>query len=773
VLAKTEGLLFKYGSGTGTNFSALRGSEELLAGGGIASGPVSFMRGFDAFAGVIKSGGKTRRSAKMVILDCDHPDIDEFIECKVSEERKAWALLEAGYSGGLSGEAYSSVFFQNSNNSVRVTDEFMRAVERREKWPLRSRTTGEVVKWADAHELFTKMAECAWACGDPGMQYDTTINDWHTCAETTRINASNPCSEYMFVDDSACNLASLNLMKFRREDGSFDVVRFRAAVRVFITAMDIIVDNAAYPTPRIEANSHKYRPLGLGYANLGALLMSRGLAYDSDEGRATAGAITALLTGESYRTSAEIADRLSPCDAWEDNQSSFLRVIRKHREAVSGIDSSKVSEELLAAAQQSWDEALERGQASGYKNCQTTVLAPTGTIAFFMDCDTTGIEPDIALVKYKKLAGGGVLKIVNNTVPAALATLGYSPAAVDAIIEYIDEHDTIEGAPGLATEHLSVFDCAFRPAKGERSIHHSGHLRMMAATQPFLSGAISKTVNLPEHVSVAEVAECYQQGWKLGLKAVAIYRNGCKKVQPLATHRSETEPAQSSAVAARKARAKQSASGVRRRRLPDERLSITHKFSVAGHAGYITVGMYEDGSPGEIFIVMSKEGSTVSGLMDGFATAISMALQYGVPLKVLVKKFSHMRFEPSGITGNADIRFAKSLLDYIFRWLGQKFLTLEQMQEINIVPPASMLENGGDRPASGHGHPSNLQASSSASAAASADDAAAGIDTPTQGRPDLLFDVGDAPSCPDCGQIMIRNGACYKCCECGATSGCS
>lgn len=740
-LAKTEGMLFKYGSGTGTNFSTLRSSKEKLSGGGVASGPVSFMRGFDAFAGVIKSGGKTRRAAKMVILNVDHPDIIDFIKSKAEEEKKAHILIKAGYDPGFNvpGGAYDSVQFQNANHSVRVTDEFMRAVLEDKEWHTRYVTTGEICDTYRARDIMRMIAEAAWLCGDPGMQFDTTINSWHTCPNTGRINASNPCSEFMFLDDTACNLASLNLMKFRNEDGTFNTEAFRHAVDVFITAQEIIVDNASYPTKAIERNSHDYRPLGLGYANLGALLMSLGLPYDSDEARAYASAITAIMTGEAYRQSALIAKEIGPFKGFELNREPMLGVIRKHMSYVDKIDKSLIPEELFEEAKKVWKEAYDLGQKYGYRNSQVTVLAPTGTIGFMMDCDTTGIEPDIALVKYKKLVGGGFLKIVNNTVPLALKKLGYSEKQIKEIVDYIDKNDTIEGAPHLKQEHLPVFDCAFKPAKGKRFIHYMGHVKMMAAVQPFISGAISKTVNMPNDVTVDDVMQLYIDAWKMGLKAIAIYRDGSKGTQPLSTSLED-----------KKEESKKVEFKPVRRRLPDERKSITHKFSVAGHEGYITVGMYPDGTPGEIFITMSKEGSTLSGLMDAFATAISLALQYGVPLKVLVDKFSHMRFEPSGFTNNPDIPIAKSIIDYIFRWLGKKFLTPDEQP--SSVDYTDIL-NGVYSPQS-----EVVKIKSEAL---------------EKYEKQIFESQSDAPPCPSCGTIMQRSGSCYVCPNCGTTSGCS
>ncbi len=742
-LAKTEGLLFKWGSGTGTNLSPLRSSRAKLSGGGTASGPVSFMKGFDAFAGVIKSGGKTRRAAKMVILNIDHPDIVEFIECKAKEEKKAWTLIEAGYNASVDGEAYSSVFFQNANNSVRVTDDFMRAVEQNGKWDLRERRTGEVAATIPARDLVGKIAESAHACGDPGMQFDSTINRWHTCKATGPINASNPCSEYMFLDDSACNLASFNLMKFVNDKGGFDVTRFRRAIDVVITAQELIVDNASYPTDRIARNSHEFRPLGMGYANLGALLMYNGLAYDSDEGRDFAAAITALMTGEAYLQSSRIAQKVGPFPGYSRNRESFLEVMRMHRNALQRINPDHVPADLLAAAQESWDSAVLDGRVHGYRNAQATVLAPTGTIGFMMDCDTTGIEPDLALVKFKKLVGGGTMKIVNNTVPAALAKLGYDEGQIEAISRHIDENGTIENAPFIKAEHLPVFDCALRPQRGSRSIHYTGHIKMMSAVQPFISGAISKTVNVPEHVTVEEILEAYMQAWKLGVKALAIYRDNSKKNQPLskatASEKRETASEPVEKIVFKPIR----------RKLPVERNAITHKFSIGGHEGYITVGMYPDGQPGEIFLVMAKEGSAISGLMDSFATAISLALQYGVPLKVLIDKFSHVRFEPSGHTGNPEIPYAKSIVDYIFRWLASKFLPREEQ-----VMTGVHVQDAG---ASGQ-----VQQLS-------------GKIQPAPGSTDFkaMYALDDAPTCAQCGSIMVRNGSCYKCMNCGETSGCS
>ena len=764
-LAKTEGMLFKWGSGTGTNFSSLRGSKESLSGGGIASGPVSFMKGFDAFAGVIKSGGKTRRAAKMVILNADHPDIMEFIESKMKEERKAHVLIEQGYNPSIDGEAYSSVFFQNANHSVRVTDDFMRAAKEDRDWWTRNVNDGKACDQYRAKDLLKEMAKSAWQCGDPGMQYDTTINRWHTCKATDRIYASNPCSEYMFLDDTACNLASLNLLKFLGANGQFDAEGFRHAVDVTITAQEILVDNASYPTERIARNSHDYRPLGLGYANLGALLMSLALPYDSDGGRDFCGAITALMTGEAYAQSARVAERMGPFGGYLRNRDSMLDVVRMHRDALRPIKEDNVQPSLLHAAQKSWDDAVALGERFGYKNSQVSVLAPTGTIGFMMDCDTTGIEPDLALVKQKRLVGGGVIKIVNNTVPQALMKLEYPPEQVAQIVDYIDANGTIEGAPGFRPEHLAVFDCSLAPLGGGRSISWRGHLRMMAAAQPFISGAISKTINMPEESTVEDIMEAYIESWKFGLKAVAIYRDNSKRSQPLsAAGKKEEEKAAEPAVpgaaapvavagpVAEAIPAQQNLfPGTQRRKLSAERDSITHKFSIGGHEGYLTVGKYSDGTPGEIFIKMAKEGSTLSGIMDAFALSVSISLQYGVPLRALVDKFVNSRFEPSGYTGNPQIRYAKSIVDYIGRWLGGKFIspdyldadaaaavTTEVVAPVIAATPASLTA------------PAEAEASTRQRAA-----------------------IDDAPSCSECGMLMTPNGSCYKCANCGSTSGCS
>jgi ribonucleoside-diphosphate reductase alpha chain len=848
-LAKTEAMLFKFGSGAGSNLSTIRSSKEKMSGGGTASGPVSFMKGYDAFAGVVKSGGKTRRAAKMVILDAGHPDVMDFIDSKLNEEKKAWALIEQGYDPSFTGEAYGSVYFQNANHSVRVTDDFMRAVIEDRDWTTHAVVPpNEPMDTYKARAIFRRMAEAAHVCGDPGIQYDTTINDWHTSANTDRIHASNPCSEYMFLDDTACNLASLNLMKFVREDGEFDVEAYSYAARLTITAQEILVDNASYPTPRIEENSHRFRPLGLGYANLGALLMSRGLAYDSDEGRNYAAALTAIMHGEAYRQSSTVArDHGGPFIEYRTNEGPFLRVVGKHRDAAYQIPEKGVPAEMLEASRRVFDEALELGREHGYRNAQVTVLAPTGTIAFMMDCDTTGVEPDIALIKYKKLVGEGFLKIVNQTVPSALRKLGYSADQVEEILAYINERETIEGAPHVRPEHLSVFDCAFKPVNGERSIHYMGHVRMMGAVQPFISGAISKTVNMPEAATVDEIEQVYLEGWKLGLKAIAIYRDGSKRSQPLSTGKKKdgdvaVEAEEVTALKKQLAAAQAEAGKPHRRRLPSERTAITHKFEISGHEGYITVGLYPDGQPGEIFLKMAKEGSTVSGLMDTFATTVSVALQYGVPLRDLVNKFAHVRFEPSGFTGNQEIPIAKSIIDYIFRWLGSRFLSAEDRAMLGLIDRSAIVADapitsalgGTSGPVSSspavteaaalapqaEEGPSAIDEAISAPEKATETKAKPASDTPkatavatppadaatpagdelkviaknghsngqagasnggvakaitlSLGTTNVAFKIQeDAPSCAECGSIMVRNGSCYKCLNCGSTSGCS
>ena len=759
-LTRTEGMLFKWGSGTGTNFSSLRGSKETLSGGGIASGPVSFMKGFDAFAGVIKSGGKTRRAAKMVILNIDHPDIVEFIECKRKEERKAHVLIEQGYDSAIDGDAYSSIFFQNANHSVRVTDDFMRAAAEDKDWWTKNVIDGQPCEKLRARDLLFKISDSTWHCGDPGMQYDTTVNRWHTSKNTARINASNPCSEYMFLDDTACNLASLNLMKFVNSGGQFDVTAFKQAVDVTITAQEILVDNASYPTPQIAENSHNFRPLGLGYANLGALLMSMALPYDSDEGRDVAGAVTALMCGEAYAQSARVAESMGTFPGYSVNREPMLDVIRMHRDAMRGIKPDHVQTELFLAAQESWDTALTHGEKCGYKNAQVTVLAPTGTIGFMMDCDTTGIEPDLALVKYKKLVGGGLIKIVNNTVPEALMRLGYSPEQMSEIVTHIDQNGKIEGAPHLKPEDLPVFDCSLAPAGGGRSIAWTGHVRMMAAAQPFLSGAISKTINMPEESTVEDVMDAYIESWKLGLKAVAIYRDNSKRSQPLSAagqKKDEKKSEAGPAVEAVAAMQQELFGRNQREKMPAERASVTHKFSIGGHEGYITVGMYEDGRPGEIFIKMSKEGSTLSGIMDGLALTVSIGLQYGVPLKVYVDKLLNTRFEPSGITANPKIRFVSSVLDYIARWLGGRFISADYLK----LNGAAMPETAS----------AGVAATLATSPAVVAQALAALPISSASSKPSNAHE--GAPTCSECGMLMVPNGACYKCENCGSTSGCS
>jgi ribonucleoside-diphosphate reductase alpha chain len=808
-LAKTEGLLFKYGSGTGSNLSALRSSREVLSTGGQASGPVSFMRGFDAFAGVIKSGGKTRRAAKMVILNADHPDIEEFIDCKVNEEKKAWALIDSGYDGSFGGEAYNSVFFQNSNNSVRATNEFMRAVEEDGDWTMRAVTDGRPMGIVKARYLMRKIAEGTHLCGDPGMQFDTTIHEWHTCKGTGRQNSTNPCSEYLFLDDTACNLSSLNLMRFKHADDSFDIDRFRAAVRIFITAQEILVDNASYPIKTITENSHIFRTLGLGYANLGALIMSYGLGYDSDEGRALAGAITAVMTGHAYACSAEMAAVLGPFKGYRDarcsgvdhppmatNEPSMLAVIHKHQAALEHILDEPRSAHIKHAARDEWQRALELGRSHGYRNAQVTVLAPTGTIGFLMDCDTTGIEPEIALVKYKLLAGGGMLKIVNQTVEPSLRNLGYKETEITAILAHIAAYDTIEtvtdeqtGQPvrsGLKDQHLPVFDCAFKAHRGTRSLHYTGHIRMMAAAQPFLSGAISKTVNLPENASVEEIMQTYIEAWQLGLKAVAIYRDGSKRSAPLNTRQTKDMGGEDTAVAApemmefgkriteltaENATLRQQLDSPHRRKMPDTRMSLTHKFEIAGHEGYITVGLYADGQPGELFVQMSKEGSTIGGLMDTVATLTSISLQYGVPLEQMVKKFAYQRFEPSGFTKNPDIRTAFSITDYVFRWMGCQFINgyreataPESYQEDLPMPEITEMEKAAvNRPVRELSRTGDDLPALSATTASSHDRVKTALGSAFMGI-----------TCSNCGSDkVIRAGACGVCTQCGTSQGCS
>ncbi|NQV12659.1 vitamin B12-dependent ribonucleotide reductase [Candidatus Uhrbacteria bacterium] len=779
-LATTESMLFKYGSGTGSNLSKLRASCEYLSRtNGKSSGVVSFMKGWDSFAGIVKSGGRTRRAAKMVMLDIDHPDIVEFIECKVKEEKKAWALVAAGYDGSFTGEAYTSIFFQNANNSVRVTDEFMRSVENDGDFSTTERTTGNIADTYKARDLMHKMAESAWWCGDPGIQYDTTINKWHTSSNTDRINGSNPCSEYMFLDDTACNLSSLNLMNFRKgaDNNEFDVESYKHALEIMITAMDISVGNSSYPTPSIEQNSYDYRPLGIGYANLGALLMSRGLAYDSDEGRNLAAALTSMLTGVACAQSAKIASKKGAFAGFDANREPCMNVMRMHREAAYKAVEAGVPADLQSAHRKSWDDVVELGTKHGLRNAQISVLAPTGTISFLMDCATTGVEPDIALVKYKWMVDGGMEKLVNSTVPEALRFIGYSEAESKAIESYITEHDTIEGAPGFKDEHLPIFDCAFKAANGTRTIHYMGHVRMMAAVQPFLSGAISKTVNMPEDATIEDIEKVYMEGWKLGLKAIAIYRDGSKRQQPLTTSLDQKDKGASADVEEIaevaipdevKAAVTAPVNAPRRRRLPDERRSITHKFSIAGHKGYLTVGLYDDGTPGEIFIMMNKEGSVMSGLVNSLAATTSIALQYGVPLEALVNKFAHMRFEPSGFTNNPNIKIAKSIVDYIFRYMAYKFLDTNAQRalgvNLEVVDSLEKVEEETRQSAPVVESQTKMFTETAPKVAAASQ---ASVHTST-------FDnQSDAPACGTCGSIMVRNAACYKCLNCGATSGCS
>jgi ribonucleoside-diphosphate reductase alpha chain len=786
-----EGIIFQGGSGSGVNLSKIRGSMEPLSKGGTASGPVSFMRGADAWAGSIKSGGGTRRAAKMVVLDVDHPDIRDFIWCKAKEEDKAAALRAAGFDMSIDGDGFHSIQYQNANNSVRLTDEFMRAVEDGGTWDLTARTDGSVVETVQARELMQEIAEAAWRCADPGVQYDTTINDWHTLPNTGRINASNPCSEYMSIDNSACNLASLNLMKFRRGDGTFDVPAFEHAVDIVFLAQEIVVSGGSYPTEKIGQNARRFRQLGLGYANLGAYLMSNGVAYDSDAGRGTAAAITALMTGRAYRESARIAKAVGPYDGYPENREPHNRVMGMHRDATYAIpDSTCADEELLGGAREAWDEAVAAGEEYGYRNAQATVLAPTGTISFLMDCDTTGVEPDFSLVKFKELVGGGQMTIVNQTVPLALQTLGYSDEQIEVIERHIDEHGTIIGAPALADEHLPVFDVAV----GERAISHMGHIKMMGAVQPFISGAISKTVNMPETASVEDIADAYLQAWHCGVKALAIYRDGSKTAQALRTD-AQKEVKETAGVDVDAAVAEALAKAPpQRRRMPRERQSITHKFSIGGHEGYITAGMYEDGSIGEIFLTdIGKEGSTLRGMMNSFATSISIALQYGVPLETLVQKFSYMRFEPEGITQNPEIPFAKSMPDYIMRWLASRFLDVDTQEELGILTPAVRARkaaqdamtsvssdtagpaapadgeategsNGGNGHAAGNGGNGGATATPQPASAAF-------TDTPPV-RPAKMSGLDLGPACGQCGGMMQRTGSCYTCSSCGNNTGC-
>jgi ribonucleoside-diphosphate reductase alpha chain len=786
-----EGIIFRGGSGSGINLSKIRGSTEPLSRGGTASGPVSFMRGADAWAGSIKSGGGTRRAAKMVVLDVDHPDIREFIWCKAKEEEKAAALREAGFDMSIDGDGFFSIQYQNANNSVRVTDEFMRAVENDEKWHLIARTTGEPIgDPVPARELLKEIAEAAWRCADPGMQYDTTINRWHTNPNTGRINASNPCAEYMSIDDSACNLASLNLMKFRGADGTFDVESFEHAVDIVFLAQEIVVSPSSYPTEEIAKNARAFRQLGLGYANLGAYLMANGMPYDSDSGRATAAAITALMTGRAYLGSARIAAAIGPYDGYAENREAHNAVMRMHRDASYAIPATACADTaLLHAARSTWEEAVRAGNEHGYRNAQGTVLAPTGTVSFLMDCDTTGVEPDFSLVKFKELVGGGQMTIVNRTVPLALQTLGYQDEAIEQIVAYVNEHGTIVGAPDLAEEHLPVFDVAV----GERAISHMGHIKMMGAVQPFISGAISKTVNLPETATVADITDAYLQAWRLGIKALAIYRDGSKTAQALRTEAQKDAPVSAlnqtdidEAVADALAKAPP-----KRRRMPRERQSITHKFSIGGHEGYITAGMYDDGSVGEIFLTdIGKEGSTLRGMMNSFATAISIALQYGVPLETLVRKFSYMRFEPEGMTSNPEIPFAKSMPDYIMRWLASRFLDADLQEELGILTKEVRARKAAQDAASSHqgdtaapanggngtnGGNGSRAGGPEAAAGARAGEAAAPTSMLTDEPPVIPavrtgLDLG--PACQQCGGMMQRTGSCYTCSSCGFNTGC-
>lgn len=888
-LVKAEATLFKYGSGTGSNFSNIRGRGEKLSGGGNSSGLLSFLKVFDAAAGSIKSGGTTRRAAKMVCLDMDHPEIEDFINWKVKEERKVAALVAAGYSSDFNGEAYATVTAQNSNNSIRVTDAFMKAVEEDGEWQTINRTDGKVADTYKARELWRQVCDAAWACADPGVQYDTTINDWHTCTNTDRIHASNPCSEYMFLDDSACNLSSLNLVKFLDENGQFDIEAYHQGIRIMFVAQEVLVDFSSYPTQAIAQNSHDYRPLGLGYANLGTLLMRKGIAYDSKESFAITGALTAILTGHAYVVSAEMAARKGAFAGYAKNEQPMLRVMRKHRDATNDIDADLCPESLLQTAKQDWDNAVAMGEKYGYRNAQATVIAPTGTIGLLMDCDTTSIEPDFALVKFKKLSGGGYFKIVNQSVPAALENLGYSDEQIKEIITYavgsatlegapfinkqsllargLTEKDlkaieklmtstfelthsfnqstvseeslvaaglkkdafndpefiylkaigfsakeieeankvicgmmTVEGAPHLKDEHLSIFDCANKCGKyGKRFIEPMGHVRIMAAAQPFISGAISKTVNLPVETTTEEIGEIYLQGWKLGLKAIAMYRDGSKLSQPLNSagkkdkDENKEDAKKESEVVAQLLPTLNVAGPVTRRRLADERQALTHKFSVGGHEGYITIGLFEDGTPGEMFITMAKQGSTLSGLMDAFATSISVSLQYHVPLEVFVNKFSHMRFEPSGMTNNPNIRIAKSIIDYIFRWMGMKFLDKEMHAQLGFNTVAklatSVIEDSAAAPTTEDAVSVPVDTIQEKVAVAESKvtpptsinqsvrlevtDGTSTLKKPKNAKQFMFDAIGDAQSCSGCGGIMTRNGSCYLCRDCGATSGCS
>ena len=764
-----EGKIFRGGSGSGINLSKIRGSMEPLSKGGTASGPVSFMRGADAWAGTIKSGGKTRRAAKMVVLDVDHPDIRDFIWCKAREEDKAAALRDAGFDMSIDGEGFFSIQYQNANNSVRVSDEFMRAVENDEDWHLIARVTGEPIgEPIPARQLMKEIAEAAWRCADPGVQYDSVINEWHTCPVSGRINASNPCSEYMHVDDSACNLASLNLMKFRRSDGTFDVDSFAHAVDIIFLAQEIIVSPSSYPTEEIGANARAFRQLGLGYANLGAYLMADGVPYDSDAGRGTAAAITALMTGRAYLGSARVAAAMGPYERYPENREAHNAVMRMHRDASYAIPVEDCLDNgLLNSARGVWDQAVETGEAYGYRNAQATVLAPTGTISFLMDCDTTGVEPDFSLVKFKELVGGGQMTIVNKTVPLALQTLGYSDEHIEQIVAYVNEQGTIVGAPGLDAEDLPVFDVAV----GERAISHMGHIKMMGAVQPFISGAISKTVNMPQTATVEDIADAYIQAWRLGVKALAIYRDGSKTAQALRTDAQQGQPAEVD-IQAEIDRAVTDALakvGPKRRKMPRERQSITHKFSIGGHEGYITAGMYDDGTVGEIFLTdIGKEGSTLRGMMNSFATAISLALQYGVPLETLVRKFSYMRFEPEGMTSNPEIPFSKSMPDYIMRWLASRFLDTDLQEELGILTKEVRARQAAQDAASSH--LGDTAGPSTSSVAAQPAASALTDDPPVLPAVRRGLDLG--PACQQCGGMMQRTGSCYTCGSCGFNTGC-
>jgi ribonucleoside-diphosphate reductase alpha chain len=770
-----EGKIFRGGSGSGINLSKIRGSMEPLSKGGTASGPVSFMRGADAWAGTIKSGGKTRRAAKMIVLDVDHPDIRDFIWCKAKEEEKAAALRDAGFDMSIDGDGFYSIQYQNANNSVRVSDAFMRAVEDDEDWHLIARVTGEPIgEPIPARQLMKEIAEAAWRCADPGVQYDTTINRWHTCPASGRINASNPCSEYMHVDDSACNLASLNLMKFRRSDGTFDVESFEHAVDVVFLAQEIIVSPSSYPTEEIGANARAFRQLGLGYANLGAYLMADGVPYDSDLGRGTAAAITALMTGRAYLGSARVAAAMGPYERYPENREAHGAVMGMHRDSAYTIPIEDCRDTaLLTAARTSWDEAVAMGARHGYRNAQATVLAPTGTISFLMDCDTTGVEPDFSLVKFKELVGGGQMTIVNRTVPLALQGLGYSDEHIEQIVAYVNEHGTIIGAPGLDVEDLPVFDVAV----GERAISHMGHIRMMGSVQPFISGAISKTVNMPSTATVEDIADAYIQAWRLGVKALAIYRDGSKTAQALRTDAQQDAPTAIDVQAqvdkaVTEALAKV---GPKRRRMPRERQSITHKFSIGGHEGYITAGMYEDGTVGEIFLTdIGKEGSTLRGMMNAFATAISLSLQYGVPLETLVRKFSYMRFEPEGMTSNPEIPFSKSMPDYIMRWLASRFLDADLQEELGILTKEVRARKAAQDAASSHlgdtARPASAEGPSRATLGVQPASTGLTDDPPVIPAVRRGLDLG--PACQQCGGMMQRTGSCYTCGSCGFNTGC-